>query len=37
MRGIIRKETLLLVLLWQRCTSPNKEIYIDGRRKAKLI
>jgi len=27
MGRIIRKQTLLLVLLRQRCTSPKKEIY----------
>jgi len=27
----------LSVLLWQRFTTPMKEIYIDGRRKVHLI
>jgi len=35
--GKIQKQLLLLVLLWQRTTSPKKEIYIDGSRQANSI
>ena len=28
MGRIIRKQALLFVLLWQRCTSPKREIYV---------
>jgi len=27
----------VIMASWQRCMLPNKEIYIDGRRKAKFI
>jgi len=37
MERAIRKQTLLLVLLWHRYTSLKKQIYIDGRKKAKLV